>query len=45
MRLEIQRQSAAECLELWLVRDGGPVIELVSRWLLPMMQDWWDSSS
>jgi hypothetical protein len=29
----------------YLVRNGGPVIELVSRWLLPMMQDWWDSSS
>lgn len=29
----------------YLVRDGGPVIELVSRSLLPMMQEWWDSSS
>jgi hypothetical protein len=27
----------------YLVRDGGPVIELVSRSLMPMMQDWWDS--
>ena len=29
----------------YLVRDGGPVIELVSRSLLPMMQEWWDTSS
>ena len=27
----------------YLVRDGGPVIELVARSLMPMMQEWWDS--
>lgn len=27
----------------YLVRDGGPVIELVARSLMPMMQQWWDS--
>lgn len=27
----------------YLMRDGGPVIELVSRSLMPMMQEWWDN--
>jgi hypothetical protein len=27
----------------YMVRDGGPVVELVGRELEPMMREWWSA--